>query len=169
MTPAPVSLVRAVIAGLAGAIVNSLAIHGFERVHIATGAAGLSRLVFAAVNWGLGMAGAAFRFPEKLGPVSQEGFHAGMGVLMAVAYAWLFYAWLPGPRWVRGLLFSLLPWLMQSLLVAPYMGFGFFGARLSPVTPLVSLCLNALFGLAIGLLYRPKERAQAWQAASIRG
>ncbi len=153
----PVSSVRAVIAGLIGAIVNSLAIHGLERVHVATGAAGLSRLFFAIVNWALGALGTSFRFPDKLGMVSQEGFHAFMGIMMALGYAWLFYAWLPGPRWLRGVTFSLIPWLMQSLVVAPYMGFGTFGARLSPATPYVSLGLNALYGLTVGLLYRPKD------------
>ena len=153
----PVSTWRAVLAGLAGAIANSLAIQAFQRAHIATGTAGLSKLMFAMGNRLLDAAGASFRFPEKLAPFAQEAFHTLMGVLMALAYAWIFIRWLPGPGWVRGILFSLLPWLLQSLVVAPYMGFGYFCLGLSPAAPFVSLGLNVLYGLTVGACYRPKE------------
>ncbi len=152
-----VSVRRAALAGLAGAVANSLAIRAFESTGIQTGTAGLSKLVVAINNAALGTAGLSFRLPEKLGQPGQEIFHSAMGMVMAVIFAWIFFPRLPGRPVIRGLIFSLLPWLMQSLVVAPYMGFGFFGAGLSPVTPFVSLGLNALYGLAIGFIYRPKE------------
>lgn len=83
-----------------------------------------------------------------------------MGVFMAVTFAWLFFGRLPGPPIVRGLSFSLLPWLTQSLVVDPYMGFGLFGTQLSPATPFVALALNAVYGFVIGALYRPKKACE---------
>ena len=138
-------------------VANSLAIRAFEWTGIPTGTAGLSKLVLAMNNAALGAAGLSFRLPEKLGQPGQEIFHTAIGIVMAVVFACLFFPRLPGPQVIRGLIFSLLPWLMQSLIVDPYMGFGYFGAGLSPVTPFVSLGLNALYGLVIGSFYRPKE------------
>jgi len=97
------------------------------------------------------------RYPEKLAQPWQEIFHTFMGISMAVAFAVLFFRRLSGPPIVRGLIFSLLPWSLQSLFVDPYMGFGLFGIALSPTTPFISLALNALFGLVLGLIYRPKR------------
>lgn len=152
-----VSVRRAALAGLAGAVANSLAIRAFHWAWVPTGTAGLSKLVLAINNAALGATGLSFRLPEKFGQPGQEIFHTAMGIVMAIVFAWLFFPRLPGPPVIRGLMFSLLPWLMQSLIVDPYMGFGFFGAGLSPVTPFVSLGLNLLYGLVIGFTYRPKE------------
>ena len=152
-----VSVYRAVLAGVAGAVANSLAIRAFQWIGIPTGTAGLSKLVIAITNAALGATGLSFRLPEKLAQPGQEIFHTTMGVLMAIAFAVLFFRRLPGPPVIRGLIFSLLPWLMQSLIVDPYMGFGLFGVRLSPATPTVSFALNALYGLVIGSIYRPRE------------
>ena len=152
-----VSLGRAVIAGVAGSIANSLAIRVFQIYKIPTGTAGLSKLVLASCNAVLSATGSLLRFPEKLAQPWQEIFHTFMGISMAVAFAVLFFRWLPGPPAARGMIFSLLPWFLQSLVVDPYMGFGLFGIALSPATPFVSLALNALFGLVLGLIYRPKR------------
>lgn len=155
--PNRVSIPRALIAGVAGAAANSLAIRAFEWIGIPTGTAGLSKLVIAITNAILAATGLSFCLPEKLVQPGQEIFHTTMGVLMAIAFAVLFFRRLPGSPVIRGLIFSLLPWLMQSLIVDPYMGFGLFGTRLSPATPIVSLALNALYGLVLGSIYRPRK------------
>lgn len=47
--------------------------------------------------------------------------HFGIGVTLALLYAALFASRLPGPGWLRGALFSLLPWLFAITLMAPTM------------------------------------------------
>ncbi len=47
--------------------------------------------------------------------------HFGIGVTLAILYALLFASRLPGPGWLRGALFSLLPWLFAITLMAPTM------------------------------------------------
>lgn len=59
-------------------------------------------------------------FPFKISPYVL-GFlvHFGNGVILALIYAAFFYSWLPGPTWVRGTLYSLLPWLFAITLLGP--------------------------------------------------
>lgn len=45
--------------------------------------------------------------------------HSGIGITLAIIYAAFFYSWLPGPTWLRGALFSLLPWLFAITLLGP--------------------------------------------------
>jgi len=45
--------------------------------------------------------------------------HIGIGISLALVYALLFASWLPGPGWLRGALFSLLPWLFAITLLGP--------------------------------------------------
>ncbi len=50
-------------------------------------------------------------------------------------------------------------WLLQAFVVLPWIGAGALGLRLSPLTPLLSFALNAIFGLVLGALYRPRTEA----------
>ena len=47
--------------------------------------------------------------------------HLATGVILALLYAVVFERILPGPRWIRGATFSLLPWLFAVTLMAPAM------------------------------------------------
>jgi len=47
--------------------------------------------------------------------------HLAIGVTLALLYAVIFERILPGPRWVRGATFSLLPWLFAITLMGPAM------------------------------------------------
>lgn len=47
--------------------------------------------------------------------------HLGVGVTLALLYAWAFERLLPGPGWARGALFSFLPWLFAITLMGPAM------------------------------------------------
>lgn len=61
-------------------------------------------------------------FPLGISPYVVGGLmHLGIGVTLALLYALLFDRILPGPRWGRGALFSLLPWLFAITLMAPAM------------------------------------------------
>jgi hypothetical protein len=93
--------------------------------------------------------------------VGQEAFHTAIGVFSALVYAGLFYRLLPGPRWSRGLVYSQGMWVVQALVVLPWLGQGYFGKGISPAAPFWSWALNALYGVVIGALYIPAGEARA--------
>lgn len=77
-------------------------------------------------------------FPFKFSPYILGALvHFGNGVVLALIYAAVFYRWLPGPNWLRGALFSLLPWLFAITLLGPSLQFGsrIFGAASSSPVP----------------------------------
>ena len=66
-------------------------------------------------------------FPEAFGWIA----HFMIGTVLAVAYAIIFAARLPGNGVVRGALYGLLPWLLSQIMVNPMMGAGIFASTLS--------------------------------------
>ena len=59
-------------------------------------------------------------FPLKISPyVLGAIVHFGNGIVLAIIYAAFFYSWLPGPTWLRGAIFSLVPWLFAITLLGP--------------------------------------------------
>lgn len=61
-------------------------------------------------------------FPLGVSPYVVGGFiHLGIGATLALLYAVIFDRFLPGPAWVRGAQFSLLPWLFAISLMSPAM------------------------------------------------
>ena len=147
---------RAAAAGLIAALVNSAAIRITRMAGIDGGTSGLSKWSLAHLNHALGTA-----LPTMLGPAGQEIFHTAIGIVSALIYAALFYRMLPGPRWSRGVLYSQAMWIAQALVILPWLGKGYFGAGISPSAPFWSWALNALFGLAVGVLYLPASKARA--------
>lgn len=66
------------------------------------------------------MAALGGAFPFDLSPyVMGSVIHFGMGISLALVYALVFDLWLPGPGWLRGALFSLIPWLFAITLLGP--------------------------------------------------
>ncbi len=151
------SLSRALLAGLAGTIVNTLAIHLVKLVGVQPGTGGLAEFTLLQGNRILAGLGHQARLPAKFGPIGQELFHTSMGLLMAIVYATFFYRILRGPGWWRGFLFCQIPWLMQVLVILPWMGAGPFGWRQSALTPWASFLLNGVYGLCLGGLYRASD------------
>ncbi len=47
--------------------------------------------------------------------------HLGMGAGLAIVYALAFATWLPGPRPLKGALYSILPWIFAIVALAPAM------------------------------------------------
>jgi hypothetical protein len=87
--------------------------------------------------------------------------HFMIGVVLALIYAYVFYSILPGPPIVKGLIFSLFPWLMAQLLVMPMtmvlngMPFssGIFSG--SALMAMGSLIGHLVYGFVVGLVYKP--------------
>lgn len=83
------------------------------------------------------------------------GIHLAIGLALAIVYAYVFDPALPGPPWVRGATFALLPWLLSVVVVLPLLGGGFFGSRLEagPLPSLGNLILHLAYGVSLGWTY----------------
>lgn len=83
--------------------------------------------------------------------------HLAVGLAFAVVYAYFFEPRLRGPSWVRGVAFSLVPWLLSLVVFLPLVGGGFLGLGLGagPLPMLGNLILHAVYGATLGLLYGP--------------
>ena len=81
-------------------------------------------------------------------------FHFLTGFLMAVFYAVFFDKMVLAPGWVKGSLFSILPWLINGLMVLPLLKQGIFGyITLTPTGMAWFFLANLGFGLTLGWLY----------------
>ena len=145
---------RALAAGLAATVVNAVAIRLVGAAGIAAGTSGFAKWLAAHVNGVLGTS-----LPMALGPVAQEVFHTSVGLVSALVYAAAAYPLLPGPRWLRGVIYVQGMWIVQALFVLPWLHQGYFGVDISRTAPLWSWGLNALYGVVLGALYEP-DRAQ---------
>lgn len=59
-------------------------------------------------------------FPFNLSPyIIGSVIHFGFGISLAAIYVLFFDPWLPGPGWLRGALFSFIPWLFAITLLGP--------------------------------------------------
>lgn len=100
-----ICLGRAVLAGFLGTLAMTVFMYGWPLV-------GLPRMDILAALGGV--------FPSELSPyLLGSVIHFGIGISLAAAYAFLFDPWLRGPGWLRGALFSLLPWLFAITLLGP--------------------------------------------------
>ena len=72
--------------------------------------------------------------------------------LWGIAYAVLEPV-LPGPGWLRGLLFALGAWILMMVLLLPPAGLGWFGAQLGYAAPVSALVLHIVYGLCLGSLF----------------
>lgn len=103
----------------------------------------------------------------------REGFHVALafhyatGLALAALYVVALEPHLPGPPTVKGLLFGLLPWLVNGLLVLPLLCQGPLGLSALPRTGVAYPSVaNAVFGVLLGVLYaRSRDRRPvAWGA-----
>jgi uncharacterized protein DUF6789 len=85
------------------------------------------------------------------------GMHFASGTAMAVIYAAVVEPRLGGPGWQRGIVFSLVPWILSVVVFLPAVGGGPFGLRLGagPLPILGNLILHLVYGATLGQLYGP--------------
>jgi len=92
--------VKAALAGLLGAFVNSAAIHLSHALGLDAGTSGLPKCMAPHLNYWFRLS-----LPLHLRPAAQETFHTAVGIFAALLYAAFFHRRLPGPGWFRGLVF----------------------------------------------------------------
>jgi len=86
-------------------------------------------------------------------------FHYVTGFAMVFLYAAIFEPILPGSGPTKGSLFSLLPWLINGLVVLPLLGQGVLGHQRLPVSGIVYFFVaNWAFGAVLGALYERLRR-----------
>lgn len=81
--------------------------------------------------------------------------HFMIGTVLAVSYAAVFAARIPGAPAFRGAIFSLLPWLMAQLVVMPMMGMGLFSGSMLAAGG--SLMGHLVYGAVAGQIYGAPE------------
>ena len=85
------------------------------------------------------------------------GAHVTMGLVFAALYAYWAEPRMWGSHWVRGLVFSAIPWLFSVAVFFPLAGGGFLGTALGagPLPFLGNLVLHGIYGAVLGAMYGP--------------
>jgi hypothetical protein len=88
-------------------------------------------------------------------PIGAISLNLAAGLGWAVIYTVFVEPRLSGPGWRRGILFSLVPWLLSLVVFFPLAGAGLFGASLhaGPLPALGNLVLHLLYGATLGVVY----------------
>lgn len=89
--------------------------------------------------------------------------HFVIGTILAIIYAALFAPRLPGPGFVRGAVYGLVPWIVAQLVVMPMMGAGVFGGSFG--AGFGSLMGHAVYGAVLGGVYGTEPNAAAHRLA----
>jgi hypothetical protein len=88
-------------------------------------------------------------------PFIAIGLNLAVGLVLALGYAHFAEPILSGPAWQKGMLFSLLPWLISIVFFLPIMGGGFLGMDIEagPLPILGNLVLHLVYGAVLGAVY----------------
>lgn len=77
--------------------------------------------------------------------------HFMIGTVLAIVYAAAFARRLPGPGFLRGTVYALVPWMMAQIVVMPMMGAGLFGGSFG--VAFGSLVGHLVYGAVLGGVY----------------
>jgi len=96
--------------------------------------------------------------------------HFMMGTVLAIVYTLIFSSRLPGTPWVRGAIFSLLPWIAKEIMVSPMMGTGIFESVAPDALLLVmgGLFGHLAYGVVLGAIYGSDVTIPVQQLAHTR-
>ena len=88
---------------------------------------------------------------------SATALYLAGGLAWAVIYACLAEPRLPGPGWLRGGLFSIVPAILSVVVFLPLVGAGVLGSELGagPLPVVGNLLLHVVYGTTLGHLYGP--------------
>lgn len=137
-------------AGLIAITLNTLLLKAAPILHIEAESGGLLKLILLHTQLYMSDAMLACVHTAAFGVL----FHYLTGFTMVILYVYLFEPLLPGKRWQKGSLFSLLPWMINGFIVLPLLGQGFIGIQQLPVTGIIYFFVaNWIFGITLGELY----------------
>ena len=86
-------------------------------------------------------------------PVFGWVLHFVVGVGLWGAGFAAFSPHLPGPHWLRGLMFGVFAWLVMMIAFLPSAGIPMFAAGMGLSIPIYTLALHLFFGLVLGESY----------------
>ena len=117
------------------------------------GTAGMTGLMMMAPMMGMPSMNIGKMLGSMMGGITALGWmaHFMIGVMLSFSYTTVLVDRLPGPGVVRGMIFSLAPWLLSQIVVMPMMGSGFFSGSL--IATLGSLMGHLVFGAILGTFY----------------
>jgi hypothetical protein len=87
------------------------------------------------------------------------GLHLVAGIAWGIVYAGVFEPRLSGSGWRRGLIFSLVPWVLSVTVFLPIVGAGFLGLGIGagPLPIIGNLILHVVYGVAVGQMYASRH------------
>ncbi|MGD9809240.1 MAG: hypothetical protein AB7E76_00070 [Deferribacterales bacterium] len=86
-------------------------------------------------------------------------FHSFIGFMMSILYVYAIEKYLAGTGIRKGAVFSMLPWLFNSIVVLPMLGNGFAGSRVIGLVGITYFFIaNGVFGILLGYLYERFSR-----------
>lgn len=77
--------------------------------------------------------------------------HFIIGIILTTIYAAFLLDILPSEGWKQGAIYSILPWLVMSVVLGPMMGMGFFGGGI--MMAMGGLISHLAYGSAMGYVY----------------
>jgi hypothetical protein len=82
-----------------------------------------------------------------------------VGLVWAVIYGRFAEPALSGPGWRKGIMFSIVPWLLSLVVFFPVMGVGLFGMDLDagPLPVLGNLIVHLVYGAVLGIMFGIEE------------
>ena len=86
-------------------------------------------------------------------PVTGLLFHFFVGTLVWGGAFGFMHDFLPGPSWLRGMIFSAAVAVVVFVVIAPVSGAGLFCIKLGVYAPLVVLAFHLSYGAILGAIY----------------
>jgi uncharacterized membrane protein YagU involved in acid resistance len=104
------------------------------------------------------MTGQKMDMAARLGEMTGTGRLVGMvmhlftgSVVFALIYVFLFFRFLPGAPWIKGLLSGVIFWLGLEIAMMPMIGGGFFSSQIGGMKVAVAaLIAHLVYGAALG-------------------
>lgn len=150
---------RALLSGFAASAVMSFAFIGAYGISVLLAGISLSQRRGASelTDWFAGLTQNSLIDFSRGNLYVALALHLLAGVLWALLYAHIFEPRLSGPGWRRGLIFSVVPWVLSLIVFFPLVGAGFFGMDLGagPLPVLGNFILHLIYGATLGLVYGP--------------
>ena len=115
------------------------------------------------------MTGQSMNMPETLGRMTGMGPVAGLimhfftgSVIFPVIYVFVFFPFLPGAPWLKGLMSGVLFWLGLEVVMLPMIGGGFFSSEKGGAPMVVAaLIAHLVYGVTLGAIAGAPELRHA--------
>ena len=153
------SIRYAVLAGLIAIVINTALLQLADFIPLQTAHGGLLKLLQLLVgdivrDSGLTNIWLSAGLPAVDTAIFKLGFHVLIGLIMAVIYAVILEPFLNGSAVKKGLLYALLLWLLNAVVILPYLGEGFAGShQLTLAGMLYFAVAHTVFFVALSLIY----------------